>query len=433
MSGKIVYRSQYMKKLIDFCDTDFIKVVTGIRRSGKSTLLKMMIEHLLQSGINKSQIIEMNFESFRFSGFTSEDFYEYVDSHRVDGKMYLFFDEVQIIEEWEKAVNAFRIDFDCDIYLTGSNAHLLSSQLSTYLSGRYVEIKVYPLSFKEFFDFYDMKIEKKKTNMGEFWIAKDNEGNSYDVDQIFMQYMRFGGMPSIKDVGFDMDKISAVLDGIYSAVVVRDILERGKAQDAKATSDPILLRKLVMFLADNIGSSISANNVSNTLLNEGLVSKKTKPASYTIQSYINALIEAYVFYEIKRFDIRGKQFLKTNGKYYIVDTGLRNYLLGFRDGDRGHLLENIIYFELLRRGYSVAIGKIGNKEIDFIVTKTKEKKYIQVTESIKEKETRERELGVLMQINDNYEKLLITSDKDMFDEENGIRIISVIDFLLSES
>lgn len=433
MKDKIVYRSDYMNKLIDFCDTDFIKVVTGIRRCGKSTLLKMMIEYLIKSGINKNQIIEMNFESFQFSDFTFNDFYEYVDSHRVNEKMYLFFDEVQMVEGWEKAVNAFRVDFQCDIYITGSNAYLLSSQLSSYLSGRYVEIKVYPLSFKEFLDFYDIRIEKKKTKIGNFWTTKDSEGNSYEINQIFMQYVRFGGMPSIRDVGFDIDKVTTVLDGIYSAVVVRDILEHRKTQAVKATSDPILLRKLIMFLADNIGSNISANNISNTLLHEGLVSGKGKPASYTVQSYINALTESFVFYEIKRFDIRGKQFLKTNGKYYIADTGLRNYLLGFRDGDRGHLLENIVYFELLRRGYSVAIGKVGTKEIDFIATKTDEKKYIQVTESIREKETRERELGVLLQINDNYEKILITSDKDMLDEEQGIKIISVIDFLLAES
>lgn len=428
----IIYREHYMKKLLGFKDTEFVKVITGIRRSGKSTLLSMMREYLLNTGILQNQIIEMNFESFQYVNFSSKDVCEYVNERHINKKMYLFFDEVQKIPEWQQAINSFRVDFDCDIYITGSNAFLLSSELSTYLSGRYVEIKVYPLSFREFLDFNEITLEQKETKLGIQRLARDKEGDTYSLHDLFIQYIRFGGMPSITEVGFDIEKVSTVLDGIYSAVVVRDILENRKLISARAVTDPLLLRKVVMFLADNVGNSTSATNMSNALMNEGLVKNYNKPAVQTVQSYIEALCASYIFYEIKRFDIKGKQYLRTLGKYYIVDTGLRNYLLGFRDGDRGHILENIIYFELLRRGYSVSVGKIKNYEIDFIASKVDERKYIQVSESITNPETRERELKPLLLLDDNYEKMIITSDKDMFQEEKGIKIIQAIDFLLQE-
>lgn len=432
MPATIIYRKQYMDKLLSFKDTEFIKVITGIRRSGKSTLLKLMKEELMKNGIKKTQIIEMNFESYQFMNFSVDDFYSYVDNHRCNEKMYLFFDELQKVPEWQKAVNAFRVDFDCDIYITGSNAFLLSSELSTYLSGRYIEIKVYPLSLKEFLQFHNLHAQKKETNIGRKWIVTDNEGIPYTMDEIFAQYIRFGGMPPICEVGFDIEKVSTVLDGIYSAVVIRDILEKGKLDNQRSVTDSLLLRKIIMFLADIIGNNTSASSISNTLLNEGLVSAKEKPAVQTVQTYIEALTNANIFYEIKRFDIKGKQYLRTLGKYYIVDTGLRNYLLGFRDGDRGNLLENVIYFSLLRQGYSVSIGKIDNQEIDFIATKTNEKKYIQVSESMVNPDTRNRELKPLCMVQDNYEKIIITGDKDMFEEENGIKIIQAIDFLMDE-
>lgn len=430
-------RTLYLEQLKAFRDTEMIKVITGIRRCGKSSLMKLMANELRADGIEEKQIIEMNFESMRFSDMTAKEFYSYVADCVIPGKrMYLFFDEVQRISGWENAVNSFRVDFDCDIYVTGSNAHLLSSELSTYLSGRYVEIKVLPLSFREFLDFHGYTVTQRKSPTGQMRKRiLDAEGESYDPKELYQAYARFGGMPMLADVGLETDKVTAALDGVYSAVVVRDILEREKRKGQRTITDSLLLRKLMMFLADNIGNSVSATSIGNTLVSEGLLengSRKAKPATQTIQAYIQALTESFIFYEIKRFDIKGKEYLKTLGKYYIVDIGLRNYLLGYRDGDSGHILENIIYFELLRRGYDVAIGKLDNKEVDFIATKTDEKKYIQVTESMNAPETRERELSPLRKIPDNYEKIVIAMECDLPQDQDGIKIVGAVDFLLGE-
>ena len=430
-------RNLYLEQLKTFRDTEMIKVITGIRRCGKSSLMKLMANELRTSGIADDQIIEINFESMRFADMTVKEFYAYVSQRVICGKrMYLFFDEVQRINGWENAVNSFRVDFDCDIYVTGSNAHLLSSELSTYLSGRYVEIKVLPLSFREFLDFHGYTVTERKSPTGQ--LRKrilDADGESYDPKELYQAYAKFGGMPMLADVGLETDRVAAALDGVYSAVVVRDILEREKRKGQRTITDSLLLRKLMMFLADNIGNSVSATSIGNTLVSEGLLengSRKVKPATQTIQAYIQALTESFIFYEIKRFDIKGKEYLKTLGKYYIVDIGLRNYLLGYRDGDSGHILENIIYFELLRRGYDVAIGKIDNKEVDFIATKTDEKKYIQVTESMNAPETREQELSPLRKIPDNYEKIVIAMECDLPQDQDGIKIMGAIDFLLNK-
>lgn len=430
-------RELYLQQMKAFQDTEMIKVITGIRRCGKSSLMKLMADELRNSGKEDKQIIEINFESMRFSEMTAKEFYDYV-AERVlpDKRMYLFFDEVQRLVGWENAVNSFRVDFDCDIYITGSNAHLLSSELSTYLSGRYVEIKVLPLSFREFLDFHGYQITDRKTLTGQMKKRiTDAEGEVYDAKELYEAYAKVGGMPMLADVGLEQDKVTAALDGVYSAVVVRDILEREKRKGQRTITDPLLLRKLVMFLADNIGSTVSATSIGNTLVSEGLLEagkRKAKPATHTIQTYIEALKESFIFYEIKRFDIKGREYLKTLGKYYIVDIGLRNYLLGYRDGDTGHILENIIYFELLRRGYDVAIGKLDNKEVDFIATKADEKKYIQVTEAMTSPETRERELAPLQKISDNYEKLVIAMDPGLTQDQEGIKIVSALDYLLDD-
>ena len=433
----LISRELYLRQLRAFRDTDMIKVLTGIRRCGKSSLMKLMAQWLRDNGIEDKQIIEINFESMRFSEMTVEEFYSHITERVIQGKrMYLFFDEVQRITGWEKAVNSFRVDFDCDIYITGSNAYLLSSELSTYLSGRYVEIKVLPLSFREFLDFHGYRVEEYKSLTGKLKKRiKDSNGENFDPKELYEAYAKFGGMPILADVGLEQDRVTAALDGVYSAVVVRDILEREKRKGQRTITDSLLLRKLMMFLADNIGNSVSATSIGNTLVTEGLLEegkRKAKPATHTIQAYIEALKESYIFYEIKRFDIKGKEYLKTLGKYYIVDIGLRNYLLGYRDGDTGHILENIIYLELLRRGYDVAIGKLDHKEVDFIAIKTEEKKYIQVTESMTSPETRERELSPLQKIPDNYEKIVIAMDTGMEQDQDGIKLINAIDFLLGE-
>ena len=428
-------RTQYLDKLIAFQDTEPVKVVTGIRRCGKSSLLKLMVQHLKNTGKTEDQIIEMNFESHDFKNMKSDDIYEYVKTRIVpDKRMYLFFDELQRVNAWEDAVNSFRVDFDCDIYVTGSNAYLLSSEYSTYLSGRCVEIKMLPLSFSEFIEFYGFTVREKTNVLGvNRKIAFDSEGGQYELRELFDAYMIFGGMPGIADVGLNWEKASALLDGIYSTVIVRDILEREKRKDQKRITDAFMLRKIVLFLADNIGSSISFTSIGNTLVNEGLLEdgkRKGTPSTHTVQSYVNALLESYFFYEIKRFDIKGKEYLRTLGKYYIVDIGLRNYLLGIRDRDSGHCLENIVYFELIRRGYDVAIGKIDNSEVDFIATTADKKIYIQVTESMNNEIVRERELRPLQKIKDNYEKIILSLDPGLTASYEGIKSLNVIDWLI---
>ena len=430
-------RDLYLNQMIAFQDTEMIKVMTGIRRCGKSSLMKLMAEHLRENGVADDQILEMNFESMSIPEMDARGLYEYVKARICpDKRTYLFFDEVQKVPGWENAVNSFRVDFDCDIYITGSNAYLLSSELSIYLSERYVEIKVLPLSFREFLDFHGYTLTERKSPAG--GVKKrimDVDGEVYDARELYDAYTRFGGMPMLADIGLEINRVTAALDGVYSAAVINDILEREKRKGQRTITDAVLLRKIIMFLADNIGNNTSATSIGNTLVNEGLLEdgkRKTKPAVQTIQAYIKALTEAYFFYEIKRFDIKGKEYLRTLGKYYIVDIGLRNYLLRFREGDSGHILENIVFFELIRRGYDVAIGKIGNQEVDFIATKTDEKKYIQVTETMNAPETRERELAPLRKIRDSYEKIVIALECDLTQTQDGIKIIRALDFLLGE-
>lgn len=428
-------RDLYLDKLIAFQDTEPIKVVTGIRRCGKSSLLKLMAAHLRGNGVSDEQIIEMNFESYEFLKMTADELYRYVKERVLpDRRIYLFFDELQRMDGWENAVNSFRVDFDCDIYITGSNAYLLSSEYSTYLSGRCVEIKMLPLSFAEFVDFYGFTIKTVKSALGgQKKKAVDQDGTQYELREIFDAYMRFGGMPGIADVGMEQDKALTLLEGIYSTVIVRDILEREKRRGQRQLTDAVLLKKIVLFLADNIGSSVSISSIGNALVSEGLLDdsgRRGKPSAHTVQAYVNALLESYFFYEIKRFDIKGREFLRTLGKYYIVDIGLRNYLLGFRNRDSGHAIENVVYFELLRRGYDVAIGKVGNAEIDFIAAKADEKIYVQATESMESETVRTRELAPLQGIADNYEKIVLSLHPGLETSYDGIKSIDLIEWLL---
>ena len=434
---KLKKRDLYLNKIIAFKDTEPVKVVTGIRRCGKSSLLKLMVQYLKESGIDDEQIIEINFESHDFKKMTADDFYDYVKARVISKKrMYLFFDELQRIKNWEDTVNSFRVDFDCDIYITGSNAYLLSSEYATYLSGRCVEIKMLPLSFKEFLYFHNFEVKESKSALGGTRLQiVDQAGERYELREVFDAYMRFGGMPGIADVGLDQEKAMVLLDGIYSTVIIRDILEREKRRGQRQITDPILLRKIVLFLADNIGSSISVSSIGNTLVSEGLLEdgkRKGAPSAHTVQAYVNALLESYFYYDIKRFDIKGREYLRTLGKYYIVDIGLRNYLLGFRDRDRGHAIENVVYFELLRRGYDVAIGKVDNAEVDFIATKATEKVYVQVTESMVSEGVRRRELAPLQKINDNYEKIVLSLEPGLDASYEGIKSINLIQWLLNE-
>lgn len=430
-------RDIYLNKLIAFQDTEPVKVVTGIRRCGKSSLLQLMAMHLRENDISANQIIEMNFESHEFNRMSADDFYEYVKQRVLPGKrMYLFFDELQRIPGWEETVNSFRVDFNCDIYITGSNAYLLSSEYATYLSGRCVEIKMLPLSFREFLYFHDFEVKESERLLGGKRLQVfDKQGEHYDLRDTFEAYMRLGGMPGIAEVGLDQERALVLLDGIYSTVIVRDILEREKRRGQKSITDPVLLRKIILFLADNIGSNVSVSSMGNVLVNEGLLEcegRKGVPSAHTVQAYVNALLESYFYYDIKRFDIKGKEYLRTLGKYYIVDMGLRNYLLGFRNRDGGHALENVVYFELLRRGYDVAIGKVDNSEVDFVATKAEDKLYVQVTESMTNEEVRKRELAPLQKINDNYEKIVLSLETGLDSSYEGIKSLSIVDWLLAE-
>lgn len=436
INSKLKTRPNYLKKLIGFKDTEPVKVITGIRRCGKSSLLKLMIEHLKQNGVLPSQILYVNFESFEFVEFNSTKLYNYVKERIVANKrMYLFFDEVQRVKNWENAINAFRVDFNCDIYITGSNAYLLSSEYATYLSGRCVEIKMLPLSFVEFIDFNDLSLKTEVGALGDKrTYAEDSSGSKYPLKEVFNSYLKFGGMPGITELGLDQEKSLMLLDSVFSTIIVRDILDLANLREKGPINDSVLLKKIVMFLSDNIGNNVSLSSIGNTLSNEGLledVKTKGKVSVHKLQYYVNSLLESFFFYEIKRFDIKGKEYLKTLGKYYIVDLGFRNLLLGYRNRDTGHVLENIVYLELLRRGYDVAIGKIDNLEIDFIAQKADEKLYIQVTDDMSISSVTQRELAPLKKVKDNYPKFVLALNLGLENNYDGIKILNVIDWLVA--
>ena len=436
ITSKLKTRPNYLNKLIGFKDTEPVKVITGIRRCGKSSLLKLMIEHLKQNGVLPSQILYVNFESFEYVEFNSTKLYNYVKERIVANKrMYLFFDEVQRVKNWENAINAFRVDFNCDIYITGSNAYLLSSEYATFLSGRCVEIKMLPLSFVEFIDFNDLSLKTEVGALGDKrTYAVDSSGSKYPLKEVFNSYLKFGGMPGITELGLDQEKSLMLLDSVFSTIIVRDILDLANLREKGPINDSVLLKKIVMFLSDNIGNNVSLSSIGNTLSNEGLledVKTKGKVSVHKLQYYVNSLLESFFFYEIKRFDIKGKEYLKTLGKYYIVDLGFRNLLLGYRNRDIGHVLENIVYLELLRRGYDVAIGKIDNLEIDFIAQKADEKLYIQVTDDMSISSVTQRELAPLKKVKDNYPKFVLALNLGLETNYDGIKILNVIDWLVA--
>lgn len=400
----MVIRKQYLNRLIEAKDTEFIKVITGVRRSGKSTLLLMFKDHLLNNNVKEENIIHINFESARYDEIKNyKDLYNYVKSKLSKGKNYILLDEVQNIDSWEKAVNSINVDFNVDIYITGSNAYLLSSELATLLSGRYIEIKMYPLSFKEFLEF-----------------------NNYDMTKIedkFNEYLKYGGLPAITHIKDKPDLIMTYLNDIYNTIVKKDVLERNKINDIA------LLENIIRYISSNIGSQISANKISDYLNSNKIVEKSNHQ---TVDNYLKMLENAFIVYKAERSDIKSKNILKTLGKYYIADTGLRNIILGFRNIDEGHLLKNVIYLELLRRGYKVSIGKTLDYEVDFVAENVNEIKYYQVSQSIKDEKVKMRELRSLKSISDNYEKTILTMDKTINNDYNGIKVVNIIDFLLEK-
>ena len=396
-------RDLYLNQLIQFKDKKLIKVITGLRRSGKSTLLSLFENHLITSGVDRNNIIRMNFESFEFDEITNyKELHAYINKRILDPnkRHYILLDEVQQVSSWERVINSFLVDANVDIFITGSNAYLLSSELSTLLSGRYVEIKMQPLSFKEYLEFLDSDKEMS-------------------LPEKFNQYLEYGGLPTIVELLDNPDTIGPFLEGIYNTVLMKDVIERNGVRDAA------LLESILKFIAANIGSIVSTKKISDYLTSSG-----RKTTSDTIDNYLKMLENAFIIYKANRYDLKGKMFLKTLEKYYIVDIGIRNKLIGLRNTDYGHVLENIVYLELLRRGYEVTIGKIGSLEVDFVASKPNEKIYYQVSATIMDEKTRERELRPLESISDNYPKYILTMDQIVFNDYSGIRVKNIIDFLL---
>ena len=394
---KLHNRKRYFDELLAHKDKELIKIITGIRRCGKSSLLELFKEHLKKQN---AKFIHINFESLEFEHLSDyKQLYKYIKSKIKSGKYYLLFDEIQVVKDWQKAIESFRLDFECDIYITGSNSHLLSGEFSTYLTGRFVEIKLLPLSFAEFLEFHEL-------------------GNNLSLEDKFQKYLIFGGMPILAQ--YKMDEINSfqALEGIISSILQKDIL-------ARCDASYILLEKITKFLASNIGSLTSPNNISSVL-----TSDKNSISRNSVDKYIKLLTSSFVFYEANRYDIKGKALLKTGQKYYIADTGFLGVFFGRRDSDFGHILENIVFLELLRRGYSVQIGKIGELEIDFVASNPKEKIYIQVSQSIMDEKTLNRELRALQSIPDNYEKIIISMDKNYALSKEGIKIKNAIEWLL---
>jgi len=396
-------RDVYLNQLITLRDKSLIKVIIGVRRCGKSFLLDLYEEYLLSTGVKAENIIRVNFESLEFDHIKDyKDLNEYVTARITDAKkVYVLLDEVQMVTEWERAVNSFRLNKKLDLYVTGSNGHLLSSELSSLLSGRYIELHMLPLSFKEYLDFNDYN-------------EKD------DLQEHFNLYLENGGLPGITELREHKTAIRPYLSGIYNTIIMNDVVKRGEVRD------PALLENVVRFMAGNIGNPVSSKKIADYLTGSG-----RKTASETIDNYLHLLENAFVLYRAARFDLKGKQQLKTHGKYYIVDTGIRGELVGKRGQDYGATLENIIYFELRRRGFDVKVGSLAGLEVDFVATKPDVTIYYQVTATMLAEETRERELKPLRTIKDNYEKVVLSMDRTPFTDYDGIKNINLLDFLLS--
>ena len=402
-----INRENYLSILKNFKDKQIIKVITGIRRCGKSTLLEIFQEYLLKTGVERSQIISINFENSDYEELQDrKKLYEYIKQKLVKGKKtYVFLDEIQNVKDFEKTIDSLFINKDVDLYITASNAYLFFSELATLLTGRYIEIKMLPLSFKEYISAFE---------------------NKTDLSRKFRDYLRYSSFPQAIDLyKTNPNNINMFLDGIYNTILFKDVMQR------KEITDKVVLEKVIKYLYDNIGNRTSLKNICDNL--EGI----EKNSSYnTISKYVDALLDSYLVYKANRYDIKGKEILKTQKKYYAVDIGLRYYMLGQKSGrDMGHILENVVYLELLRRGYEVFIGKYDDLEVDFIARKPEEIVYYQVALTIRENneldnKILERELMPLKKINDNYPKYILTLDDDLDADYDGIKKINAIDWLM---
>ena len=398
-------RDEYIKQIVPFIDKDVIKVLTGIRRSGKSVMLKLLMEELKNRGINENQFIYINFENLKYRNLKNyERLYDFI-LNKVDDKYksyYIFLDEIQEVEEWERCVNSLRVDedFNFDIYITGSNAKLLSGELSTYLAGRYIEFIVYPFSFKEFFEIIQEKNQEIK------------------VKETFQKYVKFGGMPFLHNLDYNFEASMQYLQDLYASIILKDITQRNNIRDTN------LLERIINYIVMNIGNTFSATSISKFFKSEN-----RKVATETILNYIKACEEAFLVYRVARNDLLGKKILNVNEKYYIADHGIREAIMENNQKNINQVLENIVYFEMLRRGYNIKIGKVDNLEVDFVCKKNDETIYIQVSYLLASEDTKEREFSVLENIKDNYPKYVLSMDEfDM--SRNGIKHVNLIEFLV---
>lgn len=406
----MVQRKEYLEKLIEWKDDDVIKVVTGIRRCGKSTLLMQYQDYLKSIGIEENQIIAVNFEELEYEELCDyKKLYAYIKDRLVADKItYIFLDEIQKVPSFEKVVDSLYVKPNIDIYITGSNAYMLSGDLATLLTGRYVEISMLPLSFSEY-----MQLSDK------------------DKESAFADYIKYGGLPFVATMDRTDDKVDTYLEGIYNTVIVKDIEDRQKRQesnsDKRKINDIPLLKTIAKYLSSVIGSPVSLRGITNYLVSSG-----RKISANTVSNYVDALIESFIFYPAERFDIVGKQLLKANKKYYMVDLGIRNHILPRKYYDLEFSVENIVFFELLRRGCKVTIGKYQENEVDFVAEKRGEFTYIQVTADMVSESTFDREMKPLYAIQDNYEKIVLTLDKLTVGNYDGIKVVNVIDWLLNK-
>lgn len=386
-------------------DKPVVKVITGMRRCGKSVILELAKEEIQRHGVPEKQIFSVSFESMQFEELKDyKALYQAISTaaEAADGKLYLFIDEVQEVESWEQVINSIRVDYDCDIYITGSNARLLSGELATLLSGRYVEIRIYPLSFSEYLAF-------AQTNTDEARLSQE---------QHFSNYLRYGGLPGIHEMKWDETVLLRYLTDIFNSVLLKDVVKRNNIRDIE------LLERVVLYLMDNIGNTFSAKTISDFLKNQG-----RRLSTETVYTYIAALENAFLIHKVPRFDIKGKRLLETQEKYFVSDLGLRHATMGYRDNDIGGMLENVIFLELVRRGWKVNIGKQGSCEVDFIATETSERLYVQVCYVLTDENT-QREFEPLEAIEDNYEKIVVSTDSLMSFNRNGIRQRNITEFLL---
>lgn len=393
-----------MKELYSFKDNKIIKVITGMRRSGKSTLMEMYKDELLQAGVNGENIQYFNLELMKYEDITDyKALYDLVDSQMKPGKTYLFFDEIERISDWERAINSLSIEYDVDIYITGSNAYLLTGNFATLLSGRFVEIKILPLSFKEYYGYYEGQQSK---------------------EELFQSYLKYGSLPQILTLPQDDKTINTFLTGIYNTIIIEDIMEKNDVKDVD------LLKRVFLYLCSNTGSITSASKISVSLAEQLSLDKSIRNQS--ISKILTMLEKAFIIYTVPRYDIKGKEVLKSLEKYYITDTGIRNSQVGYSISHYAYTIENVVYLELIRRGYKVYAGKCDSNEVDFVAVDSYGKTYFQVANSILDEDARKRETKPLYMINDLYQRVLITTDSIYAKDLDGIKVYNIIEFLLED-